>query len=67
MPFKPEKSGQFTVLGRLVEQFEDRIAVSQHEYLKNIKNISVKRERERSWSSNWLGLPAALAHSWHMM
>ena len=31
LPFKHEKSGKFTVLGRLVEKFEDQIEISQHE------------------------------------
>ena len=35
------------MLGRLVEQFEDRIEVSQHEYLKKIKNVYVKKDRRR--------------------
>ena len=47
LPFKHEKSGKFTVLGGLVEQFEDRVEVSQHEYLKNIKKVYVKKDRRR--------------------
>ena len=42
--FKTEKSGAFTVLGRLVEQLKDRIEGSQHEYLKTIKKVDVKKD-----------------------
>ena len=45
LPYKHEKSGKFTVLGRLVEQCEDRIEISQHEYLKNIKKFYMKKDR----------------------
>ena len=45
--FKHDKSRKVTVLGRLAEQFEDRTEVSQHEYLKNIKKVYVKKDRRR--------------------
>ena len=45
--FNHETSKKFTVLGRLVEQVEDRIEISQHEHLTGIKKVYVKKERRR--------------------